>query len=116
MANYEKIGMFKIFFNEMYYIAYAGGKRELLAKDQKEYDKTLGLPLLLQIKEKRKIPYEKNPNVVPIKGINLLSFIRELKYVPFFDKFFEQSHLLKIRDPIVYESMRQKNYDIALRN
>ena len=113
--KYETIGAFKIFFDEMYYIAYTGGMRELPAKDQKEYNKIMSLPLILQRTELRKISLDKNPNVVPVKGINLLSFIKELKFVPFFDSFFEQTHMLKLTDLVIYESIRQKNYEIAMR-
>jgi len=116
MPKYETIGAFKIYFDEMYFIAYAGGKRELLAKDQKQYNKILELPWVLQRKELQKISFEKNPNVIPIKGMNLLSFIKELKFIPFFDYFFEQSHLIKLTDIVIYESIRQKNYEFALKN
>lgn len=111
----ETIGNHKIFFDEMYYIAYAGGTRELPDKDKKEYRKIMSLPLILQRQELRKIPLEKNPNVIPIKGINLVSFIKELKFIPFFDSFFEQTHMLKLTDIVIYESIRQKNYEIAMR-
>lgn len=108
--RFEHIGDKRINFDEMYFIAYAGGKRLLTDKDQKEYNKILNLPLLLQRKELSKIPFEKNPNVVPIKGIDLLTMIRELKFVPFFDYFFNQSHLLQITDEIIYEKI--KNFSL----
>jgi len=113
--KYEMIGQYPIYFNEVYYIAYAGGKRELKKEDQKKYDKILHLPFSLQRKELKKIPMEKNPNVVPIKGIDLLSFVKDREWVPFFDQFFNQSHLIKLTDIIVYESIKQKSYDIALK-
>jgi hypothetical protein len=115
MANYEKIGKYPIYFNETYYIAYAGGHRELPKKEQKEWDKTLHLPEVLQVKERRKIGFEGNPNVVPLKGHQLLAFIKELDFVPLFDSFFEQSHVVKLTDIIVYESIKAKSYDIALK-
>jgi hypothetical protein len=115
MANFEMIGGHKIEFTETYFLTYAGGKRELVEKDQKEYNKILHLPYLLQRQELKKIPFEKNPNVIPIKGINLLSFIKELKFVPFFDYYFGQSKLLTINDLVIYEAIKQKNYDIAMR-
>lgn len=115
MSRYETIGSRRIYFDQMYYLAYAGGKRELTEKEQKNYNKILSLPFELHRKELKKIPMENNPNIIPLKGIDLLSFIKELKFVPFFDTFFEQSHLIKLTDMIIYESIKQKNYDIALR-
>jgi len=112
---YEMIGKYPIYLDEEYYLAYAGGKRELPAKDQKEYNKILHLPLILQRKELKKIPQKNNPNVIPLKGRDLMMFIKELKFVPFFDTFFEQSHLIKLTDLIIYESIKQKSYDIALK-
>lgn len=113
--RYEKIGPHTVYLDETYYIAYAGGKRELPAKDQKEYNKIINLPPVLQRKELKNIPFEKNPNVVPIKGSMLMSFVRELNFVPFFDQFFSKSHLIKLTDRIVFESMKTKSYDAALR-
>lgn len=114
--SYEMIGKYRINLNENYYLAYAGGHRELPEKDQKEYNKILSLPYLLQRKELAKIPFEKNPNVVPMKGRQLLSFIRELKFIPLFDSFFEKSHLVQLSDLLVYESIKAKSYEIALKN
>lgn len=116
MPRFEKIGAHRIYFDETYFIAYAGGKRALSEKDQKEYNKTLQLPLILQRKELRKIPMEKNPNVFPIKGINLMTIVKEMGGVPFFDYFFEQTKTLQITDRIAYEAMRNKNYDIEFKN
>lgn len=115
MPRYTKIGNNLIHFDEMYYIAYAGGFRELDKENQKQWERTLHLPLILQREEQRKIPMQNNPNVVPIKGITLLEFIKELKFVPLFDTFFERTHLIKLTDIVVYESIRQKSYEIALR-
>lgn len=114
MSGFETIGKFRIYFNETYYLAYAGGKRELTAKDQKEYKKIQSLPFLLQRKELAKISFDKNPNVIPVRGDMLMSFIKELKFVPFFDSFFEQSHLLKLTDIVIYESIKRKTYETAL--
>lgn len=115
MPRCEKIGQHVINLDDMYFLAYAGGKRELTAKDQKEYNKIINLPLLLQREELKKIPMEKNPNVIPLKGSQLLSFIKELQFIPLFDAYFQQSHLLKLTDIIIYESIRQKSYEIAMR-
>jgi hypothetical protein len=120
MNKYEKIGSRLIYLDELYFIAYAGGKRELSEKDQKEYNKTLHLPYQLQHKERQKIPLEKNPNVIPIKGRDLISFIKELKFVPFFDVDFSNprnpSRLLKLTDIVIFESMKQKSYETALKS
>ena len=113
--RYEKIGAYTIFFDEMYYLAYTGGYRELDSKSQKEWNKTIQLPLLLQREERKKIPMEHNPNVVPVKGDQLLSFIKELKFVPLFDTFFDKTHVVKLSDIIIYESIRQKSYEIAMK-
>ena len=115
MPGFETIAGKRIYLDQMYFVAYAGGKRELPAKEQKEYNKILHLPLILQRKELSKIPFENNPNVVPLKGRQLLMFIKELDFIPFFDTFFDQSHLIKLSDAIVFESMRQKSYEIAMR-
>jgi hypothetical protein len=115
MPAFETIAGKRIYFDETYFIAYAGGKRELPAKEQKTYNRILSLPLILQRKELAKIPFENNPNVVPLKGKQLLEFIKELNFIPFFDSFFDQSHLIKLSDAIVYESMRAKSYEVALR-
>jgi len=115
MARHEFIGKYRIDFDDIYFLTYAGGHRELPSKDQKEYNKIITLPFLLQRKELQKLGFEKNPNVIPLKGIQLLSFIKELKFVPIFDTFFDQSHLLKLTDVIIYESIRQKSYEIAMR-
>jgi hypothetical protein len=111
----HKIGNNVIHFDQWYYIAYAGGTRELPAKEQKEWNKTILLPELLKVQERRKIPMQNNPNVVPIMGIDLLSFIRELKFIPLFDTFFEKTHTIKLTDIVVYESIKAKSYEIALR-
>ena len=115
MPRYEKIGNNIINFDDMYYIAYAGGTRELPDKEQKEWSRTLLLPGELQTRERLKIPMDSNPNVVPIKGIHLLSFIRELKFVPLFDKFFDRTHVIKLTDVLIYESIRAKSYELALK-
>ena len=115
MSQFERIGSHKIYFNERYYLAYAGGKRELSSTDQKEYNKIISLPFILQRKELSKISFDKNPNVIPLTGRQLLSFIKELHFVPLFDQFFEQSRLMQLTDVVVFESIRQKSYEIALR-
>ena len=112
--RYTTIGKYSIIWDETYYIAYAGGKRELASKDQIEYNKTLLLPFQLMRQEQKKLGFDKNPNVIPIQGLKLLELIKEKSFVPFFDTFFEQSHLVQINDAIVYESMKQKSYEIAM--
>lgn len=114
MAKFEVIGKHKIFLNERYFIAYAGGSRELPEKDQKNYNKILNLPFVLQRKELAKISFEKNPNVIPLTGSQLMSFIKELKFVPFFDQFFDKSHLLKLSDIVIYEAIRTRQYSTAM--
>jgi len=113
--KYEKIFNRIIQFDEIYYIAYAGGKRELPENDMKRYNKIALLPDLLQPKEKAKIPFDKNPNVVPVTGMQLLEYIKEYKFIPFFDLNFEQTHLLQLTDIIIYESIKQKNYQLAMK-
>ena len=112
--RYSQIGKYVIQWDEIYYVAYAGGKRDLPEKDLKEYNKTLCLPFDLQRQELKKLGFEKNPNVIPVKGIDLVRLIKEQSFVPFFDTFFNQSHLLQINDAVIYESMKQKSYEIAM--
>ena len=113
--RYETIGKYKIFFDELYYIGYAGGKRELTKKDQDNWNGLLVLPYEIQLREKKRLGLNKNPNVIPIKGINLLEFIKDLKFTPFFDSFFEKTHLLKLTDLVIYESIKAKNYELAMK-
>lgn len=113
--NFEKIGRHRIYFDQIYYIAYAGGQRGVPEKDLKEYNNILRLPLILKQKELQKFGFDRNPNVIPIKGIILLEFIKDLDFTPFFDQYFEQSHLIQLNDLIIYESIKQKSYDIALK-
>ena len=112
--KFTKIGKYIIEWDGIYYIAYAGGKRELSVKDQKDYNKTLMLPEQLKYVEIKKLGPDKNPNLVPIKGLDLLTIIKEAGYMPFFDQFFEQSRVLQVNNAIVYESMKQKSYEIAM--
>lgn len=113
--RYSKIGQHEIIWDEVYFIAYAGGKRELPEKDLKAYNKVAngGLPDLLRAKEIHKLGFDKNPNVVPITGLKLLEIIKERQFVPFFDRAFKQTHLLQVNDMIVYESIKQKSYELA---
>lgn len=113
--KYETFGGYTIFLDDMYYLCYAGGYRELSSKDQKEWNKTLSLPGLLRIKEQHKLGNDKNPNMVPLRGRDLLQFIKEMKFVPFFDRAFESTHTLQLNDLIIFESIKQKSYDIAMR-
>jgi len=113
--RYERIGNHVIYFDEWYYLTYAGGERELTKEKQKDWNKTLLLPGDLKYKEQHKLGWKNNPNVVPLKGIEVIAFIRELKFVPFFDHYFAHTHLLKIADVIIYESIKKKSYEIAMR-
>ena len=113
--GYERIGTRTIYFNQTYYIAYAGGKRGLPEKDQKSYNKIIGLPVALQRKELKNLGFEKNPNVIPVSGKVLMEIIRDMDFQPFFDQYFEQSHLLQVNDLVVFESMKAKSYDKVLK-
>lgn len=109
-----RFGKYVINGGDMYFLAYAGGTRELTKKDQDNYNKILTLPMEAQRPELKKLGFEKNPNVVPIRGDKLIEVIKDKKLVPFFDRYFEQSHLLQINDVIVFESLKAKSYDIAM--
>lgn len=106
--RFEKIGQHTIFFDQIYYLAYAGGKRELKQTDQKNWNKTLLLPDLVKVKEQIKLGQSNNPNLIPLKGIELLSFIKELKFVPFFDRAFEKTRLLKLTNILIYNTIKEK--------
>lgn len=110
MSNYEIIGNHKIYFDQMYYLAYAGGSRELKKEDKKNWDKTLHLPGELKVKEQLKLGRENNPNIVPLTGIQLLEFIKDLNFIPFFDHYFEHTHVLQLSDLFIYEDIKQKSY------
>lgn len=112
MSQYEQIGQYCIYFDETYYLTYTGGHRELSIKQQQDYCSLLKLPLGLRLKEQVRLGFENNPNIIPIKGRNLLLFIKELKFTPFFDYFFNATHLIQLNDLIVYESIKQRNYNI----
>lgn len=119
--RYSKIGQNIIEWDEIYYIAYAGGKRDLLEKDMKEYNKAAnsGLPDLLRAKEIAKLGLDKNPNVVPVKGIIIIEFFKDRNFVPFFSPNFMRCgyhgyRLLLLNDKIIYESIKQKSYEIAM--
>lgn len=113
--RYSQIGQHVIEWDEVYYIAYAGGKRDLPEKDMKAYNNIVkgGLPDLLRAKEILKLGFDKNPNVVPIKGLALLEIIKEKQFVPFFDLSFKHSKLLQVNDLIIYESIKQKSYELV---
>ena len=112
---YQQIGQFRIYFDEVYYLAYSGGTRELSSKDMKDYQRALSLPLIAQRNELERLGPDKNPNLVPIKGRDLLGFIIDGKYTPFFDPGFNQSRRLQINDKIVFEAMKAKSYELAMR-
>ena len=111
--RFEQIGKHTIFFDQMYFIAYAGGSRKLTKDKQKTWDKTLQLPGLLQAKERAKIDLIDNPNLVPIKGVDLVSFIRELGYIPFLDG--KGQNILQLTDVLVYKSILQQDYKVAMK-
>ena len=113
--SHEMIGNYRIELNQDYYLTYAGGKRELPQAQQREWNKTLQLPGELKLKEQYKIGLHNNPNVVPLKGHQLMEFIRELKFVPFFDRNFDKTHLLQLTNILVYESIRAKSYELAIK-
>lgn len=115
MSKFQKIGKYTIYFDQTYYLAYAGGFREMTKKQESDWNRTNGLPQELQVRERLKLGYENNPNVVPIKGKNLVEFIQDLNFIPLFDQYFEHTHLLKLTDLVVYESIKQKSYEIAMK-
>ena len=102
----EQIGGYTVFLDQTYYISYAGGSRELPKKQQSDWDKTNQLPGLLQIKERNKLGMDGNPNVVPIKGVKLISFFKELGFVPFFDRAFASTGVLQLTDVFVFEKLK----------
>lgn len=114
--SYETIGKFPIYFDQTYFLCYAGGSRGLTNKQQKEWDKTLQLPGELQLIERKKLGPENNPNIIPLKGRDLLIFIKELKFVPFFDLSFPTTHMVKLTDIVIYESIKAKSYEMAMRD
>jgi hypothetical protein len=114
MPRYQKIGKRVIEFDKTYALCFAGGKRELPKKDQAEYNKIMNLPFQIALKEKSKLwqTPEKDPNVVPIKGLKLLEFIKDLKITPFFDNYFEHTGRIFLTDKIAYEYIKNntENY------
>ena len=112
--KYIKVGRNSIFFDETYFIAYTGGKRELPEKQKKEYNRLIRMPFEIKKKEMLKMPMENNPYLVPIKGIVLAEFIKERGFIPLFDKFFEHTKMIQLSDAIVYEAMKAKNYEMAM--
>lgn len=121
MSNlFEVIGNRRIYLNEMYFLTYAGGHRDLEKKKKDEWMRSLSLPDLAQKKEQLRLEKiygkEINPNVVPLKGVDLLMFIRELKFVPFFDQYFEHTKMIKLTEAVIFESIKAKSYDIALKS
>jgi len=113
MPRFEKIGNRVIEFDKTYALCYTGGKRELPAKDQKNYERILSLPsIVAQNEEKHRMKFwenpEKDPNVVPIKGIDLISFIKELKFTPLFDLYFEHTRRLYLTNILDYEFIKAR--------
>lgn len=110
MPGHEKIGSRVIEFDKTYALCFTGGTRKLPEKDQKEYNKILNLPFPLQVAEKKRMRLwenpEKDPNVVPIKGIKLLEFIKELKFIPIFDHYFQYTHRLFLTDKTAFEYIK----------
>ena len=105
-TRYDRFMGRTIFFDKIYYITYAGGKRELDSKNQNNWNKTLNLPHNLMVKEQKKLGPQNNPNVVPISGFKLLEFIRDKHLVPVFDKFFDQSGFLSLTNIVEYEYIK----------
>jgi len=110
--RFERIGNYTIFLDKNYFISYAGGSRELDKKNQDNWDRTKNLPGLLQVRERNKLGLINNPNVVPIKGVDLLSFIREIGFVPFFDRAFngksgnDGTGVLQLTDVLIFEKLK----------
>lgn len=114
MSGFETIAKHRIYLNQKYFLAYAGPPRDLCEKDKKEYQKIVSAPFQIYRTELKKLPFEKNPNVIPMTGMQLLEFIKDLKFIPLFDQYFEQSHLLQLTDAVIYESIKAKSYEQAL--
>jgi len=112
MSKFQKIGNYVIEFDQTYALCYSGGKRDLPKKDMDEYNKILTLPLHLQAIEKNRMKLwanpEKDPNVVPIKGVILLEYIRDLKIIPIFDNYFVHTKRIFLTDLASYEWIKQK--------
>ena len=115
LNKFFTIGNRRIYFNETYFLTYAGGHRELDSKNQKNWDRTLLLPLELQRKERAKLGMMNNPNVIPLTGMRLLEFIQELNFTPFFTKNFEVDKTLVLTSVLIYESIKTKSYDNVLK-
>jgi hypothetical protein len=113
-VRYQKFGQYVINFDDIYYLTYTGGTRDLVDKDKKEYENIKKLPDQLQWKELLKFGDDKNPMIVPIKGMVLMEFIVDGRYTPFFDRFFQYSKRLQINNLVVYEAMKQRNYEVAM--
>ena len=111
----QKYGQYFVDNNETYFITYAGGKRELPKKDQDNYDKALMLPGVAQRIELNRLGLDKNPNVVPLLGWKLNEIIKDLKFIPFFDPAFAVSRILVVNKKVIFESMKQKSYEVAFR-
>lgn len=111
---YTQFGKYTIYHSDQYFLAYTGGKRNLSDKQEKAWKSTLMLPLQLQIKEQGKLGLENNPNVVPVKGIDIIEIVKERGFIPLFDPDFKNSRLLKTADRLSYECMKAKSYNKAL--
>ena len=113
MSGFEKIGNRVIEFDTIYALCYSGGTRELPRKEQQEYNRILTLPYHLQHKEKHRIGLwknpEKDPNVIPISGIKLVEFMRELHFVPIFDQYFEHTRRLYLTNTLDYEIIKARS-------
>jgi len=114
MRKPARFGIYEIYHEQMYFLAFAGGKRELGKADAKEYERAIILPPgEARQQELRRLGPAKDPNMVPISGAKLLELIKDASFTPFFDKFFNQTHVLQINDSIVFESIKQRNYELA---
>jgi hypothetical protein len=114
MGKIHTFGKYEIDEDLVYYIAYAGGTREMSPKDEKEYKGVIALPYgAARQKALRDLGPEKDPHLIPIQGKKLIEIIIDANLTPLFDLYFDRTHALQISDEIVYESIRQKNYDLA---
>ena len=113
MTRSTRLGNFIVEWDEVYYLAFSGGRRELPEKDQKEYNKILTLPGTLQQVELAKLGPDKNPGLIPITGMQVVELIKDARKIAFFDPNFVKTRRLLVNDLIVYESMKAKSYEMV---
>ena len=113
--TYTKLGRYIVEHSGTYYLCYAGGKRDLTNDQLKAWNKTKSIPnFQLRLKEQAKLGLNNNPNVIPVKGIQLLEFMRDLNFTPMFDPAFNVTHTCQLADPVTFEAIKQKNYEKAI--